>query len=361
MKKSDKRLTSIPIALTILVMIVSVLLTACESVPDNIAYSEQITEQETVLQEKEEEEATSDTSEEETTSLVIESTISEDKTTILTTVAEKTSAVTTEVSTPEEKPEYFNHQANRTRLTQSEQKIYDEYIEAILNYKEFIVDFAKVSYDYETFYRVKDEIHRDYPETRLYLTSDETIRDEIYNGKPRFISVYYDYNWLTVGEFSAEYMDNYLHEMDLVCDSIIAEMPEGLSYAKQYEFLGRKICSRTVYVDKSDWDIPYEEVSWSWCYMNGPLLEGEGLCQAYAYAYQYLCHRAGLWCITCSGGCHCRNIVMLEDGSTYHVDLTWADVNWAEDGFDEEYFLMTQDECAADHSFDEDAWVATGT
>ena len=360
MKKSDKRLTSIPIALTILVIIVSVLLTACESISDSNTYSEQITEQENVLQEKET--TASDITEEKVTSSVTEITISEDKNTTSNTVAEKTSAVTTEVSTSEEKPKYFNHQANRAKLTQAEQKIYDEYIEAILNYKEFIVDFAKVPYDYETFYKVNDEIRRDYPETRLYLFTDESIRDETHNGNPRFISVGYDYNWLTVGEFSAEYMDSYLHEMDLVCDSIIAEMPEGLSYTKQYEFLGREICSRTVYVDKSDWDIPYEEVSWSWCYMNGPLLEGEGLCQAYAYAYQYLCHRAGLWCITASGGCHAWNMVMLEDGSTYHVDLTWADVEWEEDGFDESYFLMTQAECEVDHIHEEkDVWSATGT
>lgn len=254
----------------------------------------------------------------------------------------------------------FNHKANRSRLTQSEQKIYDEFLEKILNFEEFIVDFASVSYDMDVFYRVKDAINADYPETWLYLYTNEAVSDEVYNGRQRFISVSYEYNWLTVGDFSEEYMKSYLNEMGRVCDEIISKMPEGLTSEEKYEFLGREICSRTVYVDKSSWNIPYEEVNWSWCYMNGPLLDGEGLCQAYAYAYQYLCHRAGLWCVTVSGECHCWNMIKLEDGSTYHVDLTWADVDWEEDGFNENQFLMTQKQCEYDHTPYDGEWVATG-
>ena len=101
--------------------------------------------------------------------------------------------------------------------------------------------------------------------------------------------------------------------------SEVAFTDEGIKYVG--EFLGKEICLRTEYVDKSDSEVP----NWSWCYMNGVFLEGEGVCQAYAYAYQYLCHRAGLWSVTVSGNCHCWNMVQLENGATYHVDLTWAD------------------------------------
>lgn len=250
-----------------------------------------------------------------------------------------------------------NFEPHKTRLTANEQKVYDEFLAKIFKYEEFVVDFSdpNSNLDYDGFYRVTDAIRGDYTELRLYLETSELYSDEMYNGKVRYISVGYDYNWIIREEFDREFMEDYLEEINKVCDEIIVRMPDG-TYAEKYEFLGREICKMTVYGEQEGENIPVEEVDWSYAYMNGPLLYGEAICQGYAYAYKYLCNRAGLWCITTSGGCHCWNLVMLEDGSTYNVDLTWADT-----GNDfERYFLLTQEEIEVDHTLYEGEWEATG-
>ncbi len=275
---------------------------------------------------------------------------SSEETTIEVTTEAETTTTKAEATTPSNT--HVDLQAFRSRLTKEHQKIYDEFLAKIRKYEEFIVDFKAVEYDFETFHKIVDAIYDDFPEIRLYLSTDESIREDIYNGEPRFIEVSYEYVWLVEDEFSPEIMDNYLSQMDKVCDEIISRMPSKASKKEQYDFLGREICLRTEYVDKSDSEIP----DWAWCYMNGPFLDGEGVCQAYAYAYQYLCHRAGLWCVTVSGDCHCWNIVQLENGDTYHVDLTWADSSIQF----EDYFLLTQEEIEFDHIPAEGEWVATG-
>ncbi len=277
-------------------------------------------------------------------------------------VEETTTAVTTTVTTTttvvKEQQKQNPLQACRGRLNKAEQEAYDKFLQKIFNYEEYLVDFTK-ELNYESFYRVMDALRGDYPEFWLYLSTDESLYDEEYQNNSRFIKISYDYNWLITGNFDPAYMEEYMSQMDSVCDKIISRMPDG-TYAEQYEFLGREICQMTTYVDRSDEDwsnIPREDVTWDWCYMNGPLLKGEGLCQAYAYAYQYLCHRAGLWCVTIVSDYHCWNVVQLEDGSTYHVDLTWSD----SEGDFAQYFLLTQEEIEADHEPLEGEWVATGT
>ena len=244
------------------------------------------------------------------------------------------------------------------QLSENEQKVYDEFMVKIRNYEEFVVDFAdsNSNIDYEGFYRVTEAIRGDYNEIRLFLKTSELYSDEMYNGEARYISVSYEYSWLIRDEFDPQYMNDYLEEINEVCDEIIARMPSDATYAEKYEFLGREICKMTVYGENDVNNVPDEEVDWSYAYMNGPFLHGKAICQGYAYAYKYLCNRAGLWCVTVSGGCHCWNLVMLEDGSTYHVDLTWGDVGDDLDG----YFLLTQEEIEEDHTPYVDEWKATG-
>ncbi|MBE5819753.1 MAG: hypothetical protein E7310_02895 [Clostridiales bacterium] len=245
----------------------------------------------------------------------------------------------------------------KSQLAENEQKVYDEFLIKIRNYEEFVVDFSDLNcnIDYDGFHRVTDALRGDYNELRLYLKTSELYSDEIYNGNVRYISVRYEYNWLRRDEFDPEFMEAHLEEINRVCDEIIARMPDG-TYAEKYEFLGREIYNMTVYGENDINNVPDEEVDGSYAYMNGPILYGKAICQGYAYAYQYLCNRAGLWCITTSGGCHCWNLVMLEDGSTYNVDLTWADT---ENDF-ERYFLLTQEEIEVDHTLYEGEWKATG-
>lgn len=51
------------------------------------------------------------------------------------------------------------------------------------------------------------------------------------------------------------------------------------------------------------------------------------VCEGYSKAFQLLCHKIGLKCITVSSKTHMWNMVQLEDGSWYYVDCTWNDPN----------------------------------
>ena len=240
------------------------------------------------------------------------------------------------------KPEF---ETNKNLLDPKLQPIYDEFFEKISKYEFFVVDFANDNYGFEDFYKITEALRADYNEIRLFLKTSELYSDEIYNGNRRYISVDYEYSWLIRDTFEPESMNKFMDKINNICDEIISRMPDG-TYADKYKFLGEEIIKRTVYGEDDVNSVPDEEVDWSYAYMNGPFLKGKAICQGYAYAYQYLCNRAGLWCHTVSGGNHCWNIVKLEDGSTYHVDLTWGDIG------DElnEYFLYTQEEIEADHT-----------
>ena len=79
------------------------------------------------------------------------------------------------------------------------------------------------------------------------------------------------------------------------------------------------------------------------------LVNGEGVCEAYALAYMFLCWRANIYCEAVSGdvktdsgeydGGHAWNIVYL-DGDYYMVDPTWDDSL----GEVHEYFNLSGDE-----------------
>lgn len=243
----------------------------------------------------------------------------------------------------------------RNSLDPKLQPVYDDFFNKIANYETFVVDFTTVNYGYEDFYMITDSLRSDYNEIRLFLTTSELYSDEMYNGNPRYISVSYEYTWLIRDSFDPNYMNEFMEEIDGICDEIISRMPNGTN-ADKYKFLGNEIVKMTYYGENDNDNVSNEEVDWSYAYLNGPIISGKAICQGYAYAYKYLCNRAGLWCHTVSGGCHCWNIIMLEDGSTYHVDLTWGDGGDELNG----YFLLTQEEIEIDHTPYTDELKATG-
>lgn len=253
----------------------------------------------------------------------------------------------------EAKPKLLEIKYFRSLLSSKEKQLYDDWLNKILEYENIYVDFSTSAFTYEEMHNVTDALREDYPEFWLYMYESYEYTDEDEAGNYDAISgrIYPSYNWIWEDTtFKSEYMNNILNKIDDVCDEIISRMPDG-TYAEKYEFLAREIAGMTVYYDNED----SQSKDWAYCHMNGPLLYGRGLCQAYAQAYQYLCNRAGLWCICTSGDCHEWNMVMLEDGSTYHVDVTWADSEYY--GFDESYFLLTEEEIEADHIHEDKEYI----
>ena len=245
-------------------------------------------------------------------------------------------------------PQVFDLQVNRACLPKLLRTVYDSFYARALRYECYTIDLAKEAYSYEDFYRVSDAMFGDHPELWLFFSSNEAVRDETYKGNPRYIEISYQYNWrVRQSRFSPKYMDYTLKRIDRVCDRIIAKMPADQTRTEQYRYLCDALCKRTKYKDGGLF-------GWATAYANGPLLYGKGVCQAYAFAYQWLCHRAGLPCVLVHSYeiCHTWNLVQLENGATYHVDVTWYDV------CPRENFLFTQAEAEADHFPDADSFVA---
>ncbi len=242
-------------------------------------------------------------------------------------------------------------QENRARLPKRLQKVYDDFYARVVRYECFTIDFAHESFSYKDFHPVTRAMLNDHPELWLFFFSDESVHDETYKGSPRYIEISYRYNWCKKDvRFSGKAMDLYLRRINRACDRILAKMPAGASRTEQYRYLCDALSKTTKYKDGG-------LLGWRTAYANGPLLYGAGVCQAYAQAYQWLCHRAGLSCVLAESFdlCHTWNLVQLENGATYHVDVTWYD---AEPGC---YFLFTEKEAQAHHYPDADTFVATGT
>lgn len=78
----------------------------------------------------------------------------------------------------------------------------------------------------------------------------------------------------------------------------------------------------------------------------GVLLEGEGVCESYAKAYQLLLNYIGIENILVggySGELHAWNLVQLDDGEWYWFDLTWDDQPSRMMGVVHNYFCVTDD------------------
>lgn len=95
----------------------------------------------------------------------------------------------------------------------------------------------------------------------------------------------------------------------------------------------------------------------------GILVKGIGVCESYAKAMHQLCKAAGVECIYVTGmggnGPHAWNMVRLDDGKWYNVDVTWDDPTYANKNqqivkVQHKYFNVPDRIMNLDHSRDTD-------
>lgn len=87
---------------------------------------------------------------------------------------------------------------------------------------------------------------------------------------------------------------------------------------------------------------------------DGPLVDGEAVCEGYSKAFMYLCQSVGIPCICVSGVAtsgHMWNMVQLE-GEWYHMDVTWDDPVGNTDVCKYDYFCLTDKQINSDHRVD---------
>lgn len=90
----------------------------------------------------------------------------------------------------------------------------------------------------------------------------------------------------------------------------------------------------------------------------GPLLEGQGVCSAYARAFQFLTQLAGFDCMVDGGdssaGPHAWNLVRTGGNNYYMVDVTWNDTDWCKN-----QWMMIPDRAArVDHYTDTSSYLS---
>ncbi|MGI6004475.1 MAG: transglutaminase domain-containing protein [Christensenellales bacterium] len=156
-----------------------------------------------------------------------------------------------------------------------------------------------------------------------------------------------------------EQFDNYGREDEMIeaferaAEQWLEELPgKDASDAQKARAIARILCERVAYDDvAAEGSFKNSDPSRLSFSAYGAMVNRLAVCSGYAYALQYLAAQLDLPCITVNGSAaglefHTWNMVRI-DGTWYHVDATWMD---GEDGIDERYFLLSDDEIAADHS-----------
>ena len=121
---------------------------------------------------------------------------------------------------------------------------------------------------------------------------------------------------------------NTVKQMEQAADEIINQC-EGLSDYDKILYYVVSICDLTSYDTYTDVDlVPAISHRLTGVFDNNPYTQS--VCDGYAKAFKFLCDKTE-WqsdlvdCFILTGSDHAWNMVTLEDGKTYMVDVTWAD------------------------------------
>ncbi len=160
----------------------------------------------------------------------------------------------------------------------------------------------------------------------------------------------------TVGDFSLEqqtfemdftykysiYETNLmLREIEAVGDEIFANIDDSMSDYEKLKYFHDWLVMNC----ESSTDAEYADT------IYGALVTGEALCEGFAKAFSYLCNRAGIENMIITGNTgvdHMWNMVKLDDGNWYHVDVGWDKADEAlleihPDIILYQYFLVSDD------------------
>lgn len=154
-------------------------------------------------------------------------------------------------------------------------------------------------------------------------------------------------------------------KLEAAADKIIAAAPCTKKDLFNYVlYLHDTVCGKVTYTFDTNDEI--RDMAGT----DDALLDGKGLCVAYARAFEYLCQRSGIDCIMVTGdgysdnswGGHAWNKIYL-DGDWYVIDTCWDDTTYNTPRYT--YFCVTDSGISRDHSLDAhfkvDALSATAT
>ena len=236
----------------------------------------------------------------------------------------------------------------------------------------------------------------------------EIPEEPIVEEEPVFTNGGFYYNWLNEEEkaaYAAIYKSFSNFEKDVKLDGITVEQLERVWYGLRYDhpeffwmsqtyyysssLMSKSITSVNVEMDDNVQEIyaqieeignsviaetagmsTYEIINHIYCWIinntvfnaaennqdiRSVFLNHESVCNGYASAFQYLCNKAGIECLTVTGyadeDTHAWNEANI-DGQYYWFDTTWSDPVGEQDVLNYNYFCLTDDEINLHHRID---------
>lgn len=161
------------------------------------------------------------------------------------------------------------------------------------------------------------QVRKDYPESFLDNHTDFLY----YYDERGYYRVVYNFGYLPLEQKDKQAM---LDEVERI---VAQGKKKTNSEVELLRYFQETLCERVEYdreAVKSDSD--HDPTAF---HAYGALMEGEAVCQGYAYAFKLLCDKAEIPCWIVTGFYrepHAWNYVWL-DGNYYQVDVTWDDTN----------------------------------
>lgn len=222
-------------------------------------------------------------------------------------------------------------------LTEDQQRVYDEMLDAIMNMKESV---RLSTSDRSDVRRCYNAICADYGE--IFWVDHCAYREITLFGSP--VALSFDVTYA----YSPEEVAAYRAQMQPVIDEYLEQLGAcGNDYEKT-EVLYNKLIN----------DVAYDMGASNNQNILSVFLEKKTVCQGYACAAQFLLQQAGIPCVIITGMAqgqpHAWNMVRL-DGDYYYMDVTWGNADFlgehgvAAGSINYGYLNITSDELLKNH------------
>lgn len=232
-------------------------------------------------------------------------------------------------------------------LSEDQQIVYDEMLDAIMNMEEHVGLSTTDRSDVKLCY---DAICADYGE--IFWVDTCSYREVSMFGKPLAVDFVVEY------AYTPEEVDRYREQMQPVIDGYLERLAECESDYEKTEVLYRKL------IREVDYDMGAENNQ----NILSVFLGKKTVCQGYACATQYLLQQAGIPCVIVTGVAqgqpHAWNMALL-DGDYYYIDVTWGNADFlgetgnAANSVNYGYLNITTDEMLVNHKPQVDFTLST--